>query len=111
MRGSRSGRGRIAAGLLAGVLTLAVACSGGSSTESPMPSETPDAITASPTLAPTAEPTRAPTPEPSQTPIEWSEENITAQIDSAVSLVHTLSEFNPGVEFFDTILAQTQTAK
>lgn len=116
--------------LLASALTLGIggaaeACGGGGSdgnsptpddlksptanvlvTESPMPSATDMATQI--TEAPTIEPT----PEPIQTPVEWSEENITAQIDSAMLLAETLSrEINPGVELFDTALAQAKAGQ
>lgn len=74
-------------------------------TDSPMPSQTVG-ITPIPTEAPTI----APTPEPSQTPVEWSEENITAQIDSALNLAIVISKLSPDVEILTSARNQTQTA-
>lgn len=113
------------AGGAIGAAGIAIDCGGGGSdtstsptanvlrTESPMPSETAMAtqLTESPTPVITEAPTIAPTPEPTPVPEGWSDEEIAAQIDSALNLADTLSQLNPGSEFFDTILTQAKAGQ
>src|SRR3990170_3097038 len=77
--------------------------------KTPKATETITNPTAVPTIEPT--PTPIPTPEPTPTPEGWSDEEIAAQISSAVNLVITLSdELNPESDFFSTVKDQVQTA-
>ena len=84
--------------------------------KSPTPPNSPKAtetIAPNPTALPTEVPTQTPepTPEPPPTPEGWSDEEIAAQISSAVNLVITLSdELNPESDFFSTVKDQVQTA-